>query len=144
MAKHISVQKSSGRYLSLNFSVVRPTCDLKSDVEILECYFGKVFRFFEILMMMVSTFKILTTIVIMMTMMISTIAMMMMLVSTCSGELVVKVRLCAEMMAEPPGLTSKPDRGQDCSLFLVSVLDKACVAKDLDMENKLKSNNSEI
>ena len=43
MAKHISVQQSSGRYLSLDFSIIRPTCDLKSDVEILECYFGKVF-----------------------------------------------------------------------------------------------------
>ena len=27
---------------------------------------------------------------------------------------------------------------------LRSVLDKACVAKDLDVENKLKPNNSEI
>ena len=66
----------------------------------------------EILMMTVSTFKILTTIV--MIFMIAMMKMMMMMVSTCSGELVVKVRLCAEMMAEPPGLTSKPDRGQDC------------------------------
>ena len=67
--------------------------------------------------MIVSAFKIL----IMTTMRIFMIAMMMMvmmmrmimMVSTCSGEFVVKVRLCAEMMAEPPGLTSKPDRHQD-------------------------------
>ena len=28
---------------------------------------------------------------------------------TCSGELVVKVRLCGEIMAEPPGLTRRPE-----------------------------------
>ena len=73
----------------------------------------------EILMMMVSTFKILTTIV-MIFMMVMMMIMMMMIVSTCSGELVVKVRLCAEMMAEPPGLTNKPDRGQDYFRFCSS------------------------
>ena len=66
-------------------------------------------RNFEILMMMVSAFKILIMKMIFMIAMM----LMMMMVSTCSGELVVKVRLCAEMMAEPPGLTSKPDRHQD-------------------------------
>ena len=32
----------------------------------------------------------------------------------------------------------------NCFVYIVSVLEKACVAKDLDMENKLESNNSEI
>ena len=32
----------------------------------------------------------------------------------------------------------------NCLFVFVSVLEKACVAKDLDMENKLESNNSEI
>ena len=32
----------------------------------------------------------------------------------------------------------------NCLFVFVSVLEKASVAKDLDMENKLESNNSEI
>ena len=31
---------------------------------------------------------------------------------TCSGELVVNVRLCGDMMAEPPGLTRRPERSE--------------------------------
>ena len=32
----------------------------------------------------------------------------------------------------------------NCFVYIVSVLEKACVAKDLDMENKLEFDNSEI
>ena len=32
----------------------------------------------------------------------------------------------------------------NCFVYIVSVLEKACVAKDLDMENKLKLHDSEI
>ena len=50
--------------------------------------------------MMMMTLLVLRKIMLMM--------MMLMMMMTCSGELVVNVRLCGDIMAEPPGLTRRP------------------------------------